>query len=224
MAGTGPLRLGAKGAGAKAVCVFVHGRGQSPEEMQSHVLARLAVPHMAFVLPRAPSGAWYTAKAVDPLTTQTRAELCDALDIVGSAMIGARAELPGRPLLLAGFSQGACLSLEYCFSGQPQPDALAAFTGCRVGDAADRRSSALQKGLPVYLSGSDADPWIPVTAFADAALALGQCGAALRTDLWPGRPHEVSDGEIAMMQSICDELTSGKQITMAAARQKYGTA
>ena len=68
---SGALRLGAD-TGARAVCVLVHGRGQSPEEMQSHVLARLNAPAVAFVLPRAPGGAWYAAKAVEPLTADTR--------------------------------------------------------------------------------------------------------------------------------------------------------
>ncbi len=50
---SGPMRLGPRAPAARAVCVLVHGRGQSPEEMQSHVLARLAAPAVAFMLPRA---------------------------------------------------------------------------------------------------------------------------------------------------------------------------
>ena len=65
---------------ARAICVFVHGRGQSPEEMQSHVLARLDAPDVAFVLPRAESGSWYDARAIDPLTAGTRTALQAALD------------------------------------------------------------------------------------------------------------------------------------------------
>ncbi|CDX10980.1 hypothetical protein MPLB_100048 [Mesorhizobium sp. ORS 3324] len=131
--GSGPLRLGPKGAQAKAICVFVHGRGQSPEEMQSHVLSRFSAPAVAFILPRAPFGVWWQARAVDPLTPVARAHLSDALDHLAAAVVAARAELPGLPLLLAGFSQGACLSIEYLCAGLPPPDALAAFTGCRVG-------------------------------------------------------------------------------------------
>jgi predicted esterase len=51
--------------------------------------------------------------------------------------------------------------------------------------------------LPVDLSGSDADPWIPPAAFADAAATLAAQGAALRAESHPGRPHEVNDAEIA---------------------------
>lgn len=217
-AGGGPLRLGARGSAAKAVCVFVHGRGQSPEEMQSHVLARLAAPGVAFVLPRAPTGAWYEARAVDPLTSVARAQLSAAIDHLAAAIVAARAELPGVPLLLAGFSQGACLSMEYVCAGLPPPEALAALTGCRVGVAADGRAEAAPAGLPIYLTGADADPWIPLTAFTDALASLGRSGASVRADLFPGRAHEVSDAEIAMLGSILADLSAGRRPNMEAPR------
>ncbi|MFT3975188.1 MAG: hypothetical protein QM699_17625 [Amaricoccus sp.] len=211
------LHLGA-GAGARAVCVLVHGRGQSPEEMQAHILARLDVPDVAFVLPRAATGSWYAAKAVDPLTAETRSALAASLDALAADVAAARDAHPGRPLLLAGFSQGACLSLEYAFSGQPTPDALAALTGCRVGVRADTRDRDLAPGLPVYLTGSDGDSWIPVTAFAEAAVELGQGRARLRADLFPGRAHEVSDAEVAMVGAMLADLAAGGTTRMAAPR------
>lgn len=211
------LLLGTR-TGARAICVLVHGRGQSPEEMRSHILARLDAPDVVFVLPRAPNGSWYAAKAIDPLTAETRSSLAAALDQVQADIASAKAAHPDLPLLLAGFSQGACLSLEYAFAGRSRPDALLAFTGCRVGVSSDDRPAGLHDGLPVYLTGSDADPWIPVTAFAEAALELGQAGAKLRADLFPGRGHEVSDAEVEMMQAMLADLAGGRKIGMAASR------
>lgn len=214
---TGALRLGPE-TGARAVCVLVHGRGQSPEAMEAHILARLDAPDVAFVLPRAPTGSWYAAKAVDPLTAETRAALAAALDALAADVAAARAAYPGRPLLLAGFSQGACLSLEYAFAGRAAPDALAALTGCRVGTRDDDRARALAPELPVYLTGSDADPWIPVTAFAEAAAELGHGRARLRADLFPGRAHEVTDAEVAMVRAMLADLAGGGTPRMAASR------
>ncbi|HWY81944.1 MAG TPA: hypothetical protein VNY10_08435 [Roseiarcus sp.] len=125
----GTLRLGPSGSEAKAICVFVHGRGQSPGEMQSRVVARLSAPSVTFVLPRAPRGAWWDARAVDPLTPVARAQLSDALDHLAAVVAAARAAAPRQPMLLAGFSQGACLAIEYLCAGLPPPDAVAALTG-----------------------------------------------------------------------------------------------
>jgi phospholipase/carboxylesterase len=214
----GTLRLGPSGSEAKAVCVFVHGRGQSPGEMESHVVARLTAPSVAFVLPRAPRGAWWDARAVDPLTPVTRAQLSDALALLAAVMTAARTAAPRQPMLLAGFSQGACLVIEYLFAGMPPPNAVAALTGCRVGVPADGRSASAPAGTPVYLSGSDSDAWIPLSAFADAAQSLGARGVKLRADLFPGRAHMVSDAEIGMLDAILTDLAAGRPPAMGADR------
>ena len=204
--------------GAKVFCLFVHGRSQSPEEMETAVIRRLSDLPVCFVLPRAEGAMWYSARAIDPLTATTRAELARSLDDLAALMGKVRAEAGTRPLLLAGFSQGACLALEMAFSGRAAPDAVAAFTGCRVGTADCDRPAEPLRDMPVYLTGASADPWIPVHAFADAVTALGQGRAALRADLFHDRPHEVSEPEIAMLDGMLMDLASGQRPRMEAAR------
>jgi len=203
---------------AKVLCIFVHGRGQSPEDMETAVLGRLSAPDVAFALPRAHGKSWYAARAIDALTDTTREELALSLDGLASAINGLRAQAPGTPLVLAGFSQGACLSLEHAFTGQATPDAVAAFTGCRVGVMGDDRQSRVGTGLPVYLSAGNTDAWIPLPAFAEACVELGQSGAALRTDIFPDRPHEVSNAELAILDSLLFDLAAGRAPRMEAPR------
>jgi phospholipase/carboxylesterase len=210
------LHLGADLAKAKAVCVFVHGRGQSPEEMADHVIRHLPQDH-AYLLPRAAGGSWYAARAVDPLTDDTRTALGASLAQLRSTIAAVRAA-SAAPLVLAGFSQGACLSLELACTGQSSPDTVVAFTGCRVGTPADNRPRAMPRGLPVYLTGGDADPWIPVSAFAEAVADLGTQGAALRADIFPGRGHVVGAAERAMLASVLTDLASGRPPGLAAPR------
>lgn len=212
------LFRGADPAKAKVLCVFVHGRNQSPEEMEAAVIRRLSARDVAIALPRAGDKTWYNARAVDSLTDTTRAELAASLEGLAATVLDLRGKAPDLPLVLGGFSQGACLSLEHAFSGKAAPDAVVAFTGCRVGIASDDRPHALPSGLPVYLSAGSADPWIPVAAFAGAATALGQAEARLRCDVFPGRPHEVSDAEIAMLDSVLSDLSSGLVPLMEAPR------
>lgn len=210
------LQIGADPAEAKALCVFVHGRGQSPEAMVDHVVRHLP-QDVAYALPRAPGGIWYAARAVDPLTDVTRAELGASLRALEAAIVALRGP-SARPVLLAGFSQGACLSLELACAGGVRPDAVAALTGCRVGRPGDARPVALAAGMPVYLTGGDRDPWIPLSAFAETAADLGGQGAALRADLFPGRAHEVSTAEIAMLAAMLADLGAGRAPRMEAPR------
>lgn len=212
------LFRGVEPAKAKVLCIFVHGRNQSPEEMEAAVIRRLSARDVAFALPRAEGKTWYNARAVDPLMDTTRAELEVSLEGLAAAVSDLRGKAVGLPLVLAGFSQGACLSLEHGFRGKAPVDAIAAFTGCRVGLVSDDRPAALPPGLPVYLSAGSADPWIPVAAFAEAAAELGQAEARLRCDVFPARPHEVSAAEIAMLDGILSDLAAGHAPRMEASR------
>ncbi|RYI15999.1 MAG: phospholipase, partial [Acetobacteraceae bacterium] len=184
--------------------------------MEAAVIRRLFTPDVAFALPRAVGKTWYNARAIDPLTDTTRGELAQSLTGLSATITNLRAKAPGTPLVLAGFSQGACLSLEHAFSSSAAPDALAAFTGCRVGVHDDDRPTRLQAGLPVYLSAGSADPWIPVQSFAETAAALGHAEANLRCDVFPGRPHEVSAAEIALLDTLLTDLAAGKSPMMEA--------
>jgi phospholipase/carboxylesterase len=201
---------------AKVQCIFVHGRNQSPEEMEAAVIRRLSTPDIAFHLPRAGDKCWYHALAVDPRTDATTAELATSLADLGALVRTARSF--GKPVLLGGFSQGACLSLEHAFTGQDGPDALVAFTGCRVGVQGDDRPTSLTEDLPVYLTAGRADPWIPLHAFAEATAELGRGGARLRADVFPGRGHEVGPAEIAMLDRLLADLAAGQSPSMEAAR------
>ncbi|OBZ94523.1 phospholipase [Pararhizobium polonicum] len=207
-----PLRLGVSPGEAKVLCVFVHGRTQAPEDMHEQVVGRLKSAGIAFVLPRAAGNSWYDARAVDPLTDGARRQL-DASLIHLRQIVTDFVRDAGRPLpmLVGGFSQGACLTLEYAMKYGPWDGAMVNLTGCRVGTPACDRPFADLDRMPVYLTGSDKDPWIPVEAFAGAAEALGKARAELRCDIFPDRAHEASDTEVAQLDAMLSALASGRK-------------
>lgn len=212
------VSLGAAADAAKVLCILLHGRGQSPEEMEAAVIRRLSALPIRYILPRAFDAHWYRARAIDPLDAATRAELGQSLTDLADLIDRLRQEMPARPILLAGFSQGACMALELAFTGRSAPEAVVALTGCRVGTTACDRPDRLPADLPIYLSVGSNDPWIPVSAFAEAAAALGQGRAALRADIFPDRAHEVSAPEIAMLEDMLMDLASGQRPRMEGAR------
>ena len=62
--------------------------------------------------------------------------------------------------------------------------------------------------VPVYLTGGDADPWIPLDAFHRLHADLTGAGARVRTDLFPGRPHEVGAAERAQFRLLLARMTA----------------
>ncbi len=206
-ANSAPLFRGEALETARVLCVLTHGRGQSPEAMGEQILQRLKAPKISFILPRAGSGSWYDAKAVDPLTEKTSDQLSASL----AQLHALTDDLPKNiPVVMAGFSQGACLSIEYAFKFGRWNGALVAFTGCRVGTPHDNLPRASLTDLPSYISGSDADPWIPLSAFSQAVQELGAAQARVRADVFPKRGHEVTDTEIAVLELTLQTLATGQ--------------
>lgn len=207
-----PLTAGSTPADAKVLCIFVHGRTQSPEDMMEQVVGKLSARGVSFLMPRATGKSWYAARATDPLTDLTRTELKVSLDYL-HGLVGAlrQAGGPDKPLIIGGFSQGGCLSLEYAMCYGPWNGAMINLTGCRVGQANDERPTADLQELPVYLTGSDQDPWVPVSAFAEASEALGRARARLRCELFPGRAHLASHMEVASFDAMLRDLSEGNR-------------
>lgn len=114
-------RAGVMADRARVLCILAHGRNQSPEAMETAVVRHLSTPDVAFALPRAGEKCWYTALAIDPLCAKTWAELGTSLQHLASLVESLRDQVPGAPVVLAGFSQGACLALEHAFTGKPPP-------------------------------------------------------------------------------------------------------
>lgn len=206
-----PLHLGVEPATARVIAVVLHGRGQTQDDMVKAIVGRLYAPAVRFVLPKAEAAAWYDARAIDPLTEVTRAQVENGLDAIAGVV---RAELAAAPLarlVIAGFSQGACMAAEYLMREGPWPGALCLFTGCRVGTADDTLPQASLRGMRVYASCGDADPWIPVSAFHRLIADLTAAGARVRADLFPGRPHIVSPTELSVLQGILHDLAAGHE-------------
>ena len=203
------VTAGADPGTAQAVLVVLHGRTLSPDWMIEALVSRLDLTALHAVLPAAPGQSWYDAKAVEALTGEAEAQLRAALEHAAAAEAAAREACPGKPLILIGFSQGACLGLEHLMRGG-KADAAALLTGCRVGAASDDLPRADLKGLPIYCTNSDDDPWIPTWAYLKAQGELIAAGARIRTDILPGRAHEISAHEVAAVNALCAAVAAGR--------------
>ncbi len=186
--------------------ILVHGRGQTPDDMRRMILSPLDHRGLRHILPKSVGVGWYTARAIEPLTDMTRDEVAASVAVLADLV----AREPG-PVVLAGFSQGACLIAEYLFRHGPVA-AACLLTGCRVGTIADDLPLAGLDGMPVYASCGNADPWIPAASFRDLLGDLGRAGARVRSDMFPGRPHGVTLTEVAMLGAMLQAVGAGAPV------------
>jgi phospholipase/carboxylesterase len=195
----------------RAVCLLVHGRGQVPADMVRMVVDHAPVPGVRWVMPVAEGKSWYKAKAVDPLTDETRASLAEGLAAFDAVLAAERLAHPGVPVVAAGFSQGACMVAEWVLRGAVV-EGLGVFTGCRVGAFETGEPARGLGGLPVYASCGDQDSWIPLAAYMAMCGVFGASGARLRADLLPGRPHDICPNEVAEFARVLAAVADGRPV------------
>jgi phospholipase/carboxylesterase len=200
---TEPRTAGVPAGEARVLFVAIHGRHGAPEAMMEHLIRHLTAPDVHVLLPRAAGNSWYDARGFDPLTRRTRDQIRASIDqIAGDIEAAQAAGAPRDRVVIGGFSQGACMTLEYLHARGAWPGAACCLTGFRVGAVGDRRPIASLPDMPVYLSNGARDPFITLFEFAETVRELSASGARVRCDLFPREAHVMSAPEIATVDSV----------------------
>lgn len=181
--------------------VLLHGRGKTPEE-KIDLAARFGnIEGIRWVVPEAETpGSWYPGRFWDPRETN-EPYLTEAVERCHEAVLVASEDgrLGPERLVIVGFSQGACLALEYALRYPGQVRSVISFTGALMGfPGSDWKATAPKSlaGLRVFLTGSDVDDWVPELNSHEAARLFRELGADVQLRIYEGRPHIVSEKEI----------------------------
>jgi phospholipase/carboxylesterase len=172
--------------------VLVHGRDQD-EQAMLEVAARLQLPDIAYVLPLAAGRSWYPGRYFDPLPVN-QPWLDSALDACEAATAHAHnAGIADERIVVAGFSQGACVVAELV-ARRARPWAGAAIlTGTLLGPAGERVVPARVDGLPMFLCASRHDDWIALDDALATARAFEAAGANVTFETYEDRAHHIND-------------------------------
>jgi phospholipase/carboxylesterase len=107
-------------------------------------------------------------------------------------------------IVIAGFSQGACLSSEFVASHPARYAGLIAFTGGLIGapGAISFEPSTALQGMPALLLSGDPDPHVPWARVEETAAVLTAMGAKVTARRYPGRPHTISNEEVELAREF----------------------
>jgi phospholipase/carboxylesterase len=185
--------------------ILLHGRSRTKQEMLD-LAGGLGVEGARWLAPYAGGGLWYPGRYMDPREVNepqlTRSvERCHWLVLEASE--GGR--LGPEQIFIVGFSQGACVAVEYVLRHPASVAVVVVFTGCLIGPPGAVWSTAggqSLKGLSVLLTGSDADEWIDLERTLETAEVLRGLGAEVETHIYPGRAHVVSEEELAAARAF----------------------
>lgn len=188
---------------ARAAAVLVHGRDASAEAIAA-LADDLPTDRVAVLAPRAADDTWYPGSFLDARTAN-EPRRSSALGAVDAAVDRAAAGVPVHRVVLAGFSQGACVAAEYVATRPRRYGGLAALSGGLMGETLDGYAGDLD-GTPVYLACSDADPYVPEARVHDSAAVFERMGADVAVDVDEGGPHAVTDAARERLAAMVERV------------------
>lgn len=189
---------------AEQVLVLLHGRWYAPTSMRE-LTELLDLPGVACVTPAARDRSWYPQRFMDPRAanepglSRAIAQVHETLD-----RLAADGVAPERTIL-GGFSQGACLACEALAQGPRPLAALVVLCGGLMGandDELAKPPAAALEGLPVLLTATEQDTWIPVERVERTAAILTAAGARVDLRIYPPGAHEVHQEEVVALRSL----------------------
>lgn len=195
-------------AAARAAMIMAHGRGATAADILT-IAKEAATPGFAFLAPQAANNTWYPNRFSDPIASNepwlssalaVLERLFDRLDAAG---------IPPERTILLGFSQGACLALEYAARHARRYGGVVGLSGSLIGpEGSPRDYHGSLAGTPVFLGASDVDPHVAKERILESGEVLTRLGGDVTVRLYPNMAHTVNQDEIDFLQAMMSDLVN----------------
>lgn len=196
------IRAGKQTGEATKAMIMVHGRGGSAEDILS-LANYLPVNDFALFAPQATNNTWYPYSFL-AAPKENEPWLSSALAVLQEVVADVQATgITTDNIYFLGFSQGACLTLEFVTRNATKYGAVVAFTGGLIGDQIyDQNYTGDFGGTPVFIGTSDPDPHVPVERVHATAEILTRMNAQVTKKIYKNMGHTISQDEINQVNEL----------------------
>jgi predicted esterase len=187
---------------ARLSIIAIHGRGASADDILN-LTSELRTTDVAYLAPEAAGHTWYPYSFLSPID-RNEPWLSSALNMLSRLVttLGDQG-VPGDRIGFLGFSQGACLALEFAARQARRYAAVVGLSGGLIGPPGTPRTyPGSFDGTPAFLGCSDVDPHIPVERVRETADVLATMTAAVDTRIYRGMGHTVTTDEISAVRAM----------------------
>lgn len=190
---------------ADKVMIAIHGRGGGAQSILQ-LAGALNRPDWTYLAPQAQNFTWYPNRFVAPLEAN-EPHLSSALQAVDDLVTQVQGQgVPVERIMLMGFSQGACLALEFAARNPKSYGGVIGFSGGLIGPEGMIFGYDGQLDTPVFLGCGDVDSHIPLQRVRETTQALSAMGARVDERIYPGMDHTVNADEILAAQTLMDAI------------------
>ncbi|MEO8287932.1 MAG: dienelactone hydrolase family protein [Chloroflexota bacterium] len=193
---------------AGAVMIMVHGRGATAESILS-LSESLPHPAFAYLAPQANGNQWYPNSFLAPINSNEPC-LSSSFAVIEAVLAYVEeAGISSERIFLLGFSQGACLTLEFVARHARRYGGVAGLSGGLIGpEGTPRNYPGNLEGTPVFLGCSDIDFHIPKARVIETDHILTTVGGSVTTRIYPKMGHTINDDEIEFVRSMMGEMAA----------------
>ena len=189
----------------RALLLF-HGRGASAGNILS-LTEDVALPgDMLVCAPEAAGHTWYP-KPFNVPRPDNEPHLSSALGVIDSLIAFCKSQYGITPdsIVLAGFSQGACLVADYIAHNPKKYAGACIFSGGLIGDDEEIITNAWKGSLketPVYIGCDEQDPHIPRERVEETSAVFKKMGATVTSRLYSCLGHAIHPGGIMFLSEL----------------------
>jgi phospholipase/carboxylesterase/glyoxalase family protein len=187
--------------------IMVHGRGATAEDILS-LASELGHPEIAYLAPEARDDTWYPNSFLAPIQSN-EPWLSSAISVIETLLATLEeAGIPAERTMLLGFSQGACLTLEFVARHARRYAGVVGLSGGLIGpDGTPRDYAGSLDGTPIFLGCSDVDPHIPKARVLESERVLSDLGAKVTARLYANMGHTINADELKYVRSMMQAWT-----------------
>jgi len=194
---------------ASAVLILLHGRGATADSIMD-LANYIGHDGFAYLAPQANGNTWYPYSFLEPIA-KNEPWLTSALRCVNRVVASVlKAGLSREKIAIAGFSQGACLTMEYGVRLPHRYGALVGLSGGVIGPPGTKWGAEKPKSLsdtPAFVGCSDVDPHIPLERVHETVAVLKALGAEVIEQIYPGMGHTINEDEMKRCKALLRKLT-----------------
>jgi phospholipase/carboxylesterase len=192
---------------AKKALILLHGRGAGGHDILS-VAKHLKVDKFALVAPQAENRSWYPYSFLVPLE-ENEPSFSKSLEAIHQTVVAIQQNgIEKENIYFLGFSQGACLALEFTARNAAKYGGVVAFTGGLIGDKVyENHYAGNFEGTPIFIGTSDPDFHVPVERVNETAALLEKMGASVTKRIYDNMGHTISQDEV----DLANELVFAKK-------------
>lgn len=178
------------------VLIMLHGRGATGKDILS-LASSLNVKNFTLLAPQATNNTWYPYSFLAP-PSENEPWLSSALNLLKELLDDLYNKgIPSENIYFTGFSQGACLTLEFVSRNANKYGGIAAFTGGLIGDKIYRENYKGDfQSTPIFIGTSNPDPHVPVERVYATSNILKEMNAMVTEKVYNNMGHTINQNEI----------------------------